>query len=177
MGQKPWLHKSCPITYFRRDQPTKCTKIIYFFIYLYSGSYMFRQNNAILRERLFFLSEPLQRQYGRRQDIGNTMKPTYQRAIQWTEKVHYQVHTFSVLVMLSEGCTFTEWILSSVTTLICDCTRLLRSRVDAITTEWTHTPTHKDYQESLRCEEYCTDNEVMVTENNKDDSFLRFKAT
>jgi hypothetical protein len=50
-----------------RDQPTKCTEMIHFFIYLYNGSYMFWQNNAILRERLFFLSEPLQRQYGRRQ--------------------------------------------------------------------------------------------------------------
>jgi hypothetical protein len=27
-----------------RDQPTKCTEIIYFFIYLYNGSYMFQQN-------------------------------------------------------------------------------------------------------------------------------------
>jgi hypothetical protein len=41
----------------RRDQPTKCTEIIYSFIFFYNGSYMFRQNNAILRERLFsFLS-------------------------------------------------------------------------------------------------------------------------
>jgi hypothetical protein len=31
-----------------RDQPTKCTEIIYFFIYLYNGSYMFQQNNAIM---------------------------------------------------------------------------------------------------------------------------------
>jgi hypothetical protein len=30
---------------------------MYFFIFFYNGSYMFRQNNAILRERLFsFLS-------------------------------------------------------------------------------------------------------------------------
>jgi hypothetical protein len=40
-----------------------------------------------------FLSEPLQRQYGRRQVIGHMTEPTYRRAIQRTEKVHYQVHT------------------------------------------------------------------------------------
>src|SRR5215510_2590701 len=37
---------------------------------------MFRQNNAILREQLF-LSEPLRRQYGRRQVIGHTYDGTY----------------------------------------------------------------------------------------------------
>jgi hypothetical protein len=37
----------------RRDQPTKCTEIIYFFSYLYNGFYMFRQNNAILRATIF----------------------------------------------------------------------------------------------------------------------------
>jgi hypothetical protein len=41
----------------RRDQPTKCTEIVYFFNFFYDGSYVFRQNNAILREGLFsFLS-------------------------------------------------------------------------------------------------------------------------
>jgi hypothetical protein len=45
------------ITLLCRDRPTKCTEVIYFFIFFYDDSYMFRQNNAILRERLFsFLS-------------------------------------------------------------------------------------------------------------------------
>jgi hypothetical protein len=43
-----------------------------------------------------FLSEPLQRQYGRRQVVGRMTEPTYWRAIQRTEKVHYQVTLGSV---------------------------------------------------------------------------------
>jgi hypothetical protein len=39
----------------RRDQSTKRTEIMYFFIFFYNGSFMFRQNNAIVRERLFSL--------------------------------------------------------------------------------------------------------------------------
>jgi hypothetical protein len=44
-----------------------------------------------------FLSEPLQRQHGRRQVIGRMIVPTYRRAKQRTEKVHYQVHTVCTL--------------------------------------------------------------------------------
>jgi hypothetical protein len=36
--------------WWRSDKPTKCIEIIYFFIFFYDGSYMFRQNIAILRD-------------------------------------------------------------------------------------------------------------------------------
>jgi hypothetical protein len=45
-----------------------------------------------------FLSEPLQRQYVRRQVIGHMMEPTYHRAISRTEQVHYQVHTVGTII-------------------------------------------------------------------------------
>jgi hypothetical protein len=40
-----------------------------------------------------FLSEPLQRQYGSRHVTGRITEPTYRRTTKRTEKVHYQVHT------------------------------------------------------------------------------------
>jgi hypothetical protein len=39
------------------------------------------------------LSEPLHRQYDRRQVKGRMIEPTYQRVMQRAVMVHYQVHT------------------------------------------------------------------------------------
>jgi hypothetical protein len=46
-----------------------------------------------------FFSEPLQCQYVRRQVTGHMTVPTYRRAMQLTEKVHYQVHTVSLYAL------------------------------------------------------------------------------
>jgi hypothetical protein len=39
-----------------------------------------------------FLSEPLQRQYGRRQVMEHMVEPMYRHVMQRTVMVHYQVH-------------------------------------------------------------------------------------
>jgi hypothetical protein len=87
----------------RRDYPTKCTELYTSLFFLYDGSYMFWQNNAILMERLCsFLSHfsvnmvgdnhrtyggtyipacYIQRQYGRRQVTRHMTEPTYRHAM------------------------------------------------------------------------------------------------
>jgi hypothetical protein len=50
-------------------------------LYLYDGSYMFRQNNIIHQGAAGFLSVLLQRQYGRRQVMERVVEPMYRRVM------------------------------------------------------------------------------------------------
>jgi hypothetical protein len=69
----------CILECIEITQQNALSSILLYFSF-YDGSYMFRQNDAILRKQLCsFLS--LQRQYGSRQVIGRMTEPTYRRAI------------------------------------------------------------------------------------------------
>jgi hypothetical protein len=75
--------------------------IIYFFIFLLRWLLHVSAKQCHPQGATMFLSEPLQHQYGRGQVTGHMTEPTYQRAMQWTEKVHYQVQLFESCTILS----------------------------------------------------------------------------
>jgi hypothetical protein len=81
------LYTNMVFTVLRRDQPTKCTEIVHFFIFLFRWLLHVSAKQCHPQGATMFLSEPLQRQYGRRQ-VG----------VPYSElrKVHYQVHTVLV---------------------------------------------------------------------------------
>jgi hypothetical protein len=84
----------------RRDYPTKCNEILYFLLWwlLHVSAKQCHPQGATM-----FLSEPLQRQYGRRQVTGHMTERTYRRYLRWLLHVSAkQCHPQGATMFLSE---------------------------------------------------------------------------
>jgi hypothetical protein len=64
----------------KKNKQNALNSILLYFLF-YDDSYMFRQKKCHPQGATMFLSEPLQRQYGRRQVIRRETEPTYRHAI------------------------------------------------------------------------------------------------
>jgi hypothetical protein len=63
------------------------------FLYFFQWFLYVSANQCYHQRETAFLSDPLQRQYGRRQVMERMVEPAYRRAMQRNVMVHYQVHT------------------------------------------------------------------------------------
>jgi hypothetical protein len=91
----------CILEYVENNQQNALNYILLYFSFL-QWPLRVSAKHCHPQGATMFLSEPLERQYGRRQVIGRMTEPTYRRAIWRTEKVHYQVHTVSSLLHLAD---------------------------------------------------------------------------